>query len=57
MTEDRYDLMPRRCKKEDFGIATSYFHGLSFLEDLYCMDNYDIANVQILFILIFNIIL
>lgn len=42
------DLNARRCKKEDFGIAIEYFHNLAWLEDLYCIDNYDLANVNIL---------
>lgn len=30
---------------EDFGITVSYFTGLSWLNDLYCLDNYEIAEV------------
>lgn len=40
------DLKARRCKKEDFGIAEDYFHQLAWLEDLYCIDNYDLAYVK-----------
>lgn len=45
MNEERIDLKARRCKEDDFGVATDYFTGLTFLNDLYCMDNYNIANV------------
>lgn len=36
---DTRDIKARKCKKSDFKIDTEYFHGLSYLTDLYCMDN------------------
>lgn len=50
MVREIVDLKPRRCKKSDFGITEDYFHKFN-LNDIYCMDNYDIVSVKTVFYL------
>lgn len=39
------DLNARICRREDFGMSQDYFDKITFLDKLYCLDNYDDAYV------------